>query len=173
VRQRRLGARLSVRALAAATDFSPSFVSQVELGQASPSIGSLQKIAEALGTSLGQLFEDDRRGATPVVRKGERLRVESAWSQARLESLVAPRPGGAFEAVLVTLRRGGRSGKRPQASAREELAFVLRGTLRLEIGAKLERLGPGDAVTLPAGQPRLFANRGRGRAELLLVTSRV
>lgn len=172
VRLRRLAARLSVRGLAAATDFSPSFISQVEHGQASPSIGSLQKLAEALGVTLGQFFEADAGPSGLVVKKKKRVRLESAWSQARLEALLNDRPGRRLEAVLVTLRRGGRSGKRAYSPAHEELAYVLRGRILLELKGNMERLAPGDAVSLPPGEPRLFSNPGPGRAEVLLVSSR-
>jgi transcriptional regulator with XRE-family HTH domain len=49
IRRLRSDRGLSVRAFAAQTGFSPSFISQLENGQVSPSLGSLQKIAEALG----------------------------------------------------------------------------------------------------------------------------
>ena len=161
-----------MRGLAAATDFSPSFISQVEHGQVSPSIGSLQKLAEALGVTLGQFFEADAGSFGLVVKKKDRVRLESAWSQARLEALLKDRPGRRLEAVLVTLRRGGRSGKRAHASAHEELAHVLKGSVVVEIKGKVERLGVGDTVSLPSGEPRLFVNLGPRKAELLLVSSR-
>jgi mannose-6-phosphate isomerase-like protein (cupin superfamily) len=50
VRRLRLKRHASVRAFAAQTGFSPSFISQLENGQVSPSLGSMQKIAEALGS---------------------------------------------------------------------------------------------------------------------------
>jgi transcriptional regulator with XRE-family HTH domain len=173
IRRLRLQARVSLRALAAQTAFSPSFISQVEHGQASPSIGSLQRLADALGVTLGEFFEGDGGGDGLVVKRRQRARLDSAWSAARLEALGKARPGRRLEAVLVSLRRGGRSGRRPHAPAHEELAFVLRGQVRLELRGGVERLGPGDAVTLPAGEPRRFSNPGPARAELLLVSSRV
>ena len=45
VRRLRTDRGLSLRALAAETGFSPSFMSQVENGQVSPSISSMEKIA--------------------------------------------------------------------------------------------------------------------------------
>ncbi|MFI5185012.1 MAG: helix-turn-helix domain-containing protein, partial [Vicinamibacteria bacterium] len=54
IRQLRLSSNISLRTLAARTDFSPSFISQVENGLVSPSINSMQKIAEALGVTLGE-----------------------------------------------------------------------------------------------------------------------
>jgi transcriptional regulator with XRE-family HTH domain len=45
---------MSLRALAERVDFSASFLSQIENGQCSPSISSMEKIANALGVTPGQ-----------------------------------------------------------------------------------------------------------------------
>ena len=50
----------SVRALAARAGCSPSFISQVEHGQASPSISSLERLVQALGMTLGDFFPRGR-----------------------------------------------------------------------------------------------------------------
>jgi transcriptional regulator with XRE-family HTH domain len=172
IRRLRTKARLSVRALAATTGFSPSFVSQVELGQVSPSIGSLQRIAQALGATLGEIFRAPAGPDGLVVKRRKRPTLDSAWSKARLESLLEPRPGRRLEAIFVTLRRGGRSGKRLHATDYEELAYVLTGRLVLHLRTTTERLAPGDTVFLPAGEPRLFENPGSSRVELILFTAR-
>ena len=57
VRRLREDQGLSLRTLAARTGFSASFLSQVENGQASPSISSMERIAAALGVTLGQFFQ--------------------------------------------------------------------------------------------------------------------
>ena len=46
---------MSLRAVAKLIDVSPSFVSQVELGKASPSVGTLYALVTALGLSLDDL----------------------------------------------------------------------------------------------------------------------
>ena len=69
IRQLRLGLGMSVRALAAKTGFSPSLISQAENSQVTPSIGSLERIAMALGVSLGQFFAEPE---TSTVRSGAR-----------------------------------------------------------------------------------------------------
>jgi transcriptional regulator with XRE-family HTH domain len=48
IRRLRLEHGFSVRRFAAQTGFSASFISQLENGQVTPSLGSLQKIAETL-----------------------------------------------------------------------------------------------------------------------------
>ena len=56
VRRLREQRGLTLRALAAATDFSPSFISQLENGLVSPSIDSMERIANTLGVTLGEFF---------------------------------------------------------------------------------------------------------------------
>jgi len=60
---------MSLRSLASRTDFSPSFISQVENGVVSPSIASMEKIAGALGVTLGEFFAAAAEGeATSALR---------------------------------------------------------------------------------------------------------
>ncbi len=47
---------LSLRELARRVSVSPSFVSQIELGKASPSVGTLYSLLSVLGTSLDDLI---------------------------------------------------------------------------------------------------------------------
>src|SRR5512147_636526 len=88
VRRLREQRGLSLRALAARTDFSPSFISQLENGQVSPSIYSMEKIAAALGVSLAAFFADvgTAKGGL-VTRAKQRGRLSSSWSHAAIEAL--------------------------------------------------------------------------------------
>src|SRR5262249_42610633 len=125
VRQLRSERRMSLRALAAQTDFSPSFISQIENGVVSPSITSMEEIAPALGVTLGEFFGAAAKGEGGlIVRAGDRLQMSSQWSQGRIEAL-APMTGRRLEPVLITLEPGGRSGKHPYPHNSEEFAFVL------------------------------------------------
>ena len=70
----------SVRALAARAGCSPSFISQVEHGQASPSISSLERLVPALGMTQGDFF---RASTSPaVVRSHKRAALTPSWSGA-------------------------------------------------------------------------------------------
>ena len=72
-RQLRTARNISVRTLAARTGFSPSFVSQVELNQASPSIRSLERLDGALDLTLGDFFREPGTGtAAAGARSGKR-----------------------------------------------------------------------------------------------------
>lgn len=170
VRRLREQARLSVRALAARTDFSPSFISQLENGQVSPSIHSMEKIAGTLGVTLGAFFGAIGPGEGGLVlRRADRESMPSSWSSATIESLGRSSPLRRLDPLLITLEPGGRSGKHPVPHRGEEFAMVLKGRVLLQLGPDQHRLGLGDTVTLLPGELRLWVNESRGECQILLV----
>ncbi len=172
VRRLRTEARMSLRALATATDFSPSFISQVENGVVSPSIASMEKIATALGVSLGEFFAAAAEGeAGLIVRAQDRLQMSSLWSHGRVEAL-APMTGRRLEPVFITLDPGGRSGKHPHATGIEQFVFVVEGQPTLALGPEEHVLGPGDAVTIRAQELHRWENRTTAPVRILVVSPR-
>ncbi len=176
--QARLGAKLrelrtrrglSVRTLAARTGFSPSFISQVEADLASPSLASLEKVARALGVTLGQLFSDIEATSRTVVRHDERATYASAWSRSTVEVLTDPSPNRKLSAVRITIEPGGTSGARAQLSPHDTFALLLGGALLLTTDGGTVTLTAGDAAYLAQGAPAVWENRGDEPATLLLV----
>jgi len=172
VRRLRVQAGISLRTLARHTGFSASFMSQLENGRVSPSISSMEKIAAALGATLGEFFAAAAGGEGGlIVRAAERQAMSSGWSKADIEALSLSRSTAHLEAILVTLRPGGRSGKHPYPHPREELAFVVQGEVKLNLGPEEHRLRRGDAATILPGELRLWRNEARAPARILIVTS--
>jgi quercetin dioxygenase-like cupin family protein len=165
---------LSLRGLAAQTGFSPSFISQLENGQVSPSISSMEKIASTLGVSLVDFFAaaSEADGGL-VVRSSERHAITSGWSKAAVEAVSPLAAPVRLEVISITLEPGGRSGKHPYAHPREEFAFVLRGRVRLTLGPEEHELHAGDAASILPGELRLWRNDSRSSAQVLIVTSKV
>jgi transcriptional regulator with XRE-family HTH domain len=62
LRAHREEAGMSLRALAREVGVSPSLISQIEHGKATPSVGTLYAIVQTLGVSLDELFFDGPRG---------------------------------------------------------------------------------------------------------------
>lgn len=175
VRRLRLKRHVSVRTFAAQTGFSPSFISQLENGLVSPSLGSLQKIAETLGVTLGEFFAATANSAEEslIVRPSERRRLDSTWTDAHLEALGPMTRSRRLEPVLAIFGPGGKSGKHVHSQSHEEFAFVLRGCVRLTLSDEESDLCAGDAVTLPAHAPHRWENRAKEPVEILLISSRV
>ena len=170
VRELREARRLSVRTLAAQAGFSPSFISQVENEQASPSIASLERIATALGVTLGEFFQATEARTSLVVKESKRPRLESAWSKAKVEALGVQH--SKIEPVLITLGPGGSSGKKPQPHAREEFALVLSGKVTLVLDGEEQVLQHGDAATIPVQRSRRWFNHTAESTEILVISVR-
>jgi transcriptional regulator with XRE-family HTH domain len=171
VRRLREDQGLSLRTLAARTGFSASFLSQVENGQASPSISSMERIAAALGVTLGQFFQG-AESASAIVKANTRVQLTSGWSKSRIESLGGDSGAAKAEAVLVTIDAGGMSGKRAHPAPREEFAMVIQGRVLLVLGDDEHVLEDGDTVTIPAGTLRRWYNRDEAPARVLLLSLR-
>jgi transcriptional regulator with XRE-family HTH domain len=173
IRRLRTERRLSVRAFAAETGFSASFISQLENGQVAPSLGSLHKIAETLGVTLGEFFAAAETGdELMIVRPQDRHRLDSTWTDAHIEALGSMKQSHRLEPMVAVFGPGGKSGKRPHDQAREEFAFVVRGEVTLTLADEENTLRAGDAVMLPARAPRLWENRTKAVAEILMVSPR-
>lgn len=163
---------MSLRTLADRAGFSPSFISQVENGQVSPSIASLEHIAAALNVTLADFFSRPDSTEVVVVRADERPNFRSSWSRARIDSLMPAGQGKAFDALMVTIEPGGSSGKHPSGLGMDQLAVVFSGEITLTLAEETLELDTGDAVLIHARTPHRWQNRQRTAAEVLLVWSR-
>ena len=173
VRRLRLQLGMSLRELASRTGFTPSFISQVENGHVSPSIGSMEKIAMTLDVTIGEFFVAAAQAeGGVVVRAADRQSIASAWSDADVEALSPMAPDRRLEPTIVTLAPAGRSGKHPYAHPREEFMLVLDGEVTLTLGPEVHTLVAGDAATILAGELRLFQNLSDEPARILVVASR-
>lgn len=172
LRAARAARKLSLRALGALTGFSPSFLSQVELGQSSPSLASLSRICEALETDLAELL----RGPVPprapsVVRRADRAALRSEWSKASAEALLPARGDERLSALLLSLDPGGQTGALPAPGPGHELAYCIQGDVLLNLGSEHYDLSTGDSVLITGGNAA-WENRGSNRAQILVVSVR-
>lgn len=160
---------LSLRELGDRTDFSASFLSQVELGQTSPSLGSLQTISEALGLSLAELLAPAE--SAPVLRRSRRESHRSDWSKASAESLTPAGSDERLSAMLLKVDAGGRTGRIRLASSHRLFAYCAGGTPALLLKEPTEEvpLEGGDSLVLDGPRNLSWENRNKRTAELLVV----
>lgn len=165
----------SLRALGELTGFSASFLSQVELGQATPSLGSLKRIADALELSMSSLLAGERE-QLPVLRRSRRAAVRSEWSKATMESLIPASFDEQLGALLLRLDARGRSGATQYPVGRRILAYCLEGRVAL-VFAKAGRdpfeLERGDSVVLDGPESMSWENRSQEPAHVLVVVGRI
>ena len=165
---------LSLRALAERTGLSASFLSQVELGQTMPSLGSLTRIAESLQLTVSMLLHGERSTGA-VVRASVRGALHSEWSRATMASLVPAAADERLQAVLIRLDTQGRTGVTHYAPGRRLFAYCVAGEAVAIAQEPTEEfaLGSGDSLVLDGPRKVAWENRASAQAELLVVAARV
>jgi transcriptional regulator with XRE-family HTH domain len=158
----------SLKQLAQATSLTQSFLSQVERDLTSPSVASLRRIAEALGTSVATFFT----GGSPngrLVRKEARAVLVHPKRRWR-DSLLTPSLNGKLQVIWSVIEPGGGSGDEPYThDSDEECVVVIRGKLDFWVGDEHTLLKTGDALTFESRIPHKNRNPGPGRTEVLWV----
>ena len=168
VRRLREERSLSLKKLAERASVSESFISQVERGVANPSVASLRRIAEALSTSIGALF-DGRQLPGVVVREVDRARLvhpKRKWQ----DSLLTPPSARRLQVILSVIEPGEGSGRQQYThDSDEECVIVLKGRLEFRVKDQSYLLGEGDSLTFESRLPHSNRNPSHTKAEVLWI----
>jgi transcriptional regulator with XRE-family HTH domain len=151
--------RLTLRTVAERSGLSRGFLSQVELGQVSPSFTSLTKIVDALGESLVELFQPPTTRTEGVVRANERVEMTLPAS-GYLDEILTPSLQGRLLVLRSTILAGSDSGPAYHHDADEECVVILEGRLEVTVEGKVHDLGSGDALTFKSLRPHSWRNTG-------------
>ncbi len=109
----------TLRTVAEAAGISEGYLSQIERGQANPSIATLQQIASALGLKVADLFGGDFASGPRVLRADEAPRLALGVLGGRKFRLTpGPQPAGPLPRG--DGNRGGRGGAEAGTGARAE-----------------------------------------------------
>lgn len=155
VRTQRKRQRLTVNELSEKTGISAGMLSKIENGATSPSLTTIQTLANALGVPLVSLFQgyDEARGVTHV-KAGEGVEVQRSGTRAGhqyslLGHIGSNNSGVVVEPYLITLT--GESDVFPAFQHEGiETIYMLDGTVDYRHGDKLFRLEPGDSLFFDA-----------------------
>jgi transcriptional regulator with XRE-family HTH domain len=161
LRHAREASRLSLEEVAQRSGVTKSFLSRVERDMTSPSIASLVGICDAVGLSVGDLFQVPQ---TTLVRRRDRPRMADLPKAADfVDTLITPvgerhvtvvesavAAGGSRKSVLYTL------------PSECEVCFVLDGAIELQVEDETFVLEAGDALTFGAAVPHTWRATSEG-----------
>jgi transcriptional regulator with XRE-family HTH domain len=156
IKEIRLQRGMSLKDVAQAAGISDSMLSQIEHNQSNPSVGTLKKLADVLGVSVGSLFEESSGEQCKVVRKNHRKFLMPASSGIRYELLV-PDLRGSLEFIFVHFEPGAATGE-PFVHSGEEAGVMLSGSIEMTVGSDVYVLKPGDSIRLDPSMPHSFRN---------------
>lgn len=172
IRRRRREQGMVLAELASTCNISPSFLSQIERNQASPSISTLHDIADALGVPLAHFFagsgqpeESDKNllqrsaNGVKVVRADQRKILIYPGSGIKNE-LLSPDLNRAIQMMWVVIPPGAETGPEPLVHEGEECGLILQGRVKIWAGDEEYVLGPGDAIYQNSSIPHHSKNIG-------------
>lgn len=157
IRQIRMEAGLSIRALAEASDLNVNTLSLIENGKTSPSVSTLQRLATTLKIPLTAFFETEMPQRHLAFQKnGQRPRV--VFSHGVMEDLGAGLTLRGGQPLIVILEPHTDSGSTPVVHTGHEFVFCLEGCITYFIEDEEYGLEPGDSLIFEAHLPHRWGN---------------
>ncbi len=172
IRDMREQRNLSQRALAEAGGVSAAALSQIEAGQTSPSVATLEKLADGMGVSIATFFLDVGERSDVEIFSLEDRPAVSLHGGSLLTPLAAQWRTSAFEPILVRLDAGGELSDRPFGIGGEtEYVWMRRGRAVLEYDGDTHTLNETQSVYYDPHKPHNWRNTFDEPCELLMVHS--
>jgi len=159
---------LSMRALAEMSGLNINTLSLIENEHTSPSVSTLQQLAQSLQVSMTEFFQTNHGSKKVVHQKmGERPRV--AFEHSAMEDLAAGMPRFGAEPIIVTLEPYADSGKKPIVHTGREFVYCLKGHIAYTVDNEKYRLEAGDSLIFEAYLPHQWKNIDMTPSRALLV----
>ncbi|MBR0816094.1 cupin domain-containing protein [Bradyrhizobium diazoefficiens] len=162
IRDLRRARQFSLETVAARTELSIGFLSQIERGLSSPSLRVLATLADVLGVGIAALF-----GASPsadgasdqVVTRGSQRPELKLWRTGVSKQLLSPAStDNKLNLFLVHLEPGGSTGDELYTHDGEEAGLVLEGEMMLTVDSETWSLRTGDSFRFASRRPHRFSN---------------
>lgn len=168
LRELRTGRGLSIRALAEASELNVNTLSLIENGRTSPSVSTLQVIAQTLQVPISAFFETDH-GNKKVVYQRSGHRPRATFSHGLMEDLGAGMRRFGAEPLIVTLKPKADSGRAPIVHTGREFVYCISGKITYFVEEDAYPLEPGDSLMFEAYLPHRWRNENESDSKLLLV----
>lgn len=167
VRAARLRRGWTLDQLAETAGVSRRMAVNIEQGATNPTLATLLKLSEALGTGLPALVEPPRR-RLQITRSGEGTTLWEGGHGGRGVLVASSDHPDVVELWDWTLRPGESHRSGPHVPGTRELLHVLEGEMALDVDGETCRLRPGDALTFPGDAPHSYRCLGAVRARFSL-----
>ncbi|RMA40863.1 helix-turn-helix domain-containing protein [Rhodophyticola porphyridii] len=164
IRKRRKQLDLTLQALCDDAGLSVGYLSQVERGQATPSLGTLAQIAQGLHVGL-EYFIATPKPADSLSRSGARPQFSIDGSSILYESLGTEFPGAELSCYLLHVPPGYAS--ETVSHEGEEIVFLLEGEITQTLGGQTFILQQGDSLHYSGATPHSWSNETDRTTRLL------
>jgi transcriptional regulator with XRE-family HTH domain len=149
----------TLQQLASTSGVSRSMLSQIERGEANPTLAVAYRIAQAFGMTLGELTDFPApRPKIDIVRHDDSAYLFRDDDVCRIRTLSPLHLEKDVEAYELTLRPGGTLSSSPHYRGAREVLTIHRGAVRVTSGGETCELNAGDSAHYPADVPHAIQN---------------
>ena len=150
---------------------SSSMLSQIEKGNANPSLNTIKEIANVLEVPLFKFFlEPEKEENKIAILKKEDRKIITTKNV--VYELLSPNIPTALECMKMVLnKKGSETSMEPVAHKGEEIAVLLRGRARITIENQSCDMEQGDSVHIPASKPHKWTNIGDEKAVIFFTVT--
>lgn len=160
----------SIREFSREIDLSASLLSQIERGNANPSLNTLRMIADGLAIPLYTLFVDDIKHQDLILRKTDRKKVYRENAEHIVFDLLSPDyMRSNIDILWAVLNPKSETTSGYMAHNKEEFAIVMKGRAIVVIDDSEYELEEGDTVRLLPRMKHKFRNELDESIELLFI----
>jgi len=164
---------LSVRAMAEACNVSPSTLSQIEQGDTSPSVATLEKLAHGLRVPIAAFFAETEEDSALEIIDTVNCSLFSMREGAEVTPLAAQHHVSSFEPMLIRLQPGGGLAEQPfLVGIESEFVWVRSGRALLHYNGKDYEIETAQAVYYDPRRSHNWRNPYDKPCEMLLVRQR-
>ena len=169
IKQLRIKNGLTLEELASRTELTKGFLSQLERNLTSPSLQTLEDIAEALGTNMSGFFAEEKD--EKIVFTPDDAFVDERDDQV-VEWVIPNAQKNLMEPVIIRLQPGARS-KEIEPHEGEEFGYVMNGRVVLasEVNRKGDIVRKGDSFYINGDHTHWIENRSAKIAEVLWIST--
>nr|WP_263618948.1 XRE family transcriptional regulator [Ruegeria profundi] len=164
VRRQRLS--MTLQEVSDASGVSVGYLSQVERGNATPTLGTLTQIAQALEVDTDYFIRTPHAGDS-LTRGDSRPRFAVAGSSIEYEQIGTERAGHELTSYVMNVPPGYESELVTHVG--EEIIYILEGTISQIVGEREYMLGPGDSLHYLGTTPHCWSNKTGKLARILWV----
>lgn len=166
MRTRRQRLSMTLQDVSNASGVSVGYLSQVERGNATPTLGTLTQIAQALEVDT-DYFVRTPHTVDSLTRGDSRPKFAVAGSSIEYEQIGVERAGHELTSYVMNVPPGYES--EVVTHVGEEIIYILDGTISQIVGEREYIMGPGDSLHYLGTTPHCWANKTDRPARILWV----
>ena len=157
-----------MKSLAQKSGLNINTLSLIENEHTSPSVSTLQQLAQSLQVPITEFFESNH-GSKKIVYQKEGKRPHVTFQHSIMEDLAPGMPRFGAEPLIVTLEPSADSGRKQIVHTGREFVYCLDGRIVYTVDNEKYILEPGDSLIFDAYLPHHWKNVDSTPSRALLV----